>query len=307
MRKARYQAFISSTYEDLKEERTEVAFAVLENGCFPAGMELFAASNNSQWDAIKKVIDESDFYILIIGGRYGSTETEEYVDEKGKVKKREVSYTEKEFDYALANNKPIIAFVHEDYTSLPSKKCENSVKRTRMLDNVRKKAMNGRIIKKWKNKDDLKSAAVTAITNLISNEDIDLKGWIPYEQIADEAKNIKATEKLEMMEKALKDAQMAEKRAKEFEEEVKKRASDEHEKSIQIEKKYYQMIADTDKYCDSMERFILDCSSNPSKIKSNPELIDKIKENQERKRIISEFEESDEYLQGLASAAQDCH
>ena len=147
MKKVRYQAFISSTYEDLKEERTEVAFAVLENDCFPAGMELFAASNKTQWDVIKKVIDESDFYILIIGGRYGSTETEEYVDEKGNVKKKEVSYTEKEFDYALANNKPIIAFIHADYKSLPYKKCERTDKKTRLLENFQKKAMNGGLLR----------------------------------------------------------------------------------------------------------------------------------------------------------------
>lgn len=35
-------------------------------------MELFPASNKSQWDFIKRVIDESDFYLVIIAGKYGS-------------------------------------------------------------------------------------------------------------------------------------------------------------------------------------------------------------------------------------------
>ena len=68
----KYQIFVSSTYEDLKEERKEVTQAILECNCFPAGMELFPASNKSQWEIIKRVIDESDFYLVIIAGRYGS-------------------------------------------------------------------------------------------------------------------------------------------------------------------------------------------------------------------------------------------
>jgi uncharacterized protein DUF4062 len=49
----RYQVFISSTYEDLKLERTEVMQALLELDCIPAGMELFPANNDEQWDFIK--------------------------------------------------------------------------------------------------------------------------------------------------------------------------------------------------------------------------------------------------------------
>ena len=305
MKKVRYQAFISSTYEDLKEERTEVAFAVLENDCFPAGMELFAASNKTQWDVIKKVIDESDFYILIVGGRYGCTEIEEYIDANGKIKKKEISYTEKEFDYALSKNKPIIAFIHNDYRTLPYTKCERSAKKTRMLDNFLKKARDGRIIKKWKNKDDLRASALTAITKLIADEEIELKGWIPFDQAVHEEKNAKAIEKLEMMEKILKDAKQAEEKAKKREKDAQILVSDASKRAAQIEKKYYKMIADSSKYFDSIERFILECSSDPSKLKSNPKLLAKVKENQDKKRLQTEFEESDEYLQGLARAAQD--
>lgn len=50
----RYQVFVSSTYSDLIEERKEVTQAILECDCFPAGMELFPASNRKQWDVIKK-------------------------------------------------------------------------------------------------------------------------------------------------------------------------------------------------------------------------------------------------------------
>ena len=52
-----FQVFVSSTFEDLQEERKEVMQALLELDCMPAGMELFPASNEDQWTLIKRVID----------------------------------------------------------------------------------------------------------------------------------------------------------------------------------------------------------------------------------------------------------
>jgi len=37
----RYHVFVSSTYEDLREERREVMQALLALDCIPTGMELF--------------------------------------------------------------------------------------------------------------------------------------------------------------------------------------------------------------------------------------------------------------------------
>jgi hypothetical protein len=49
----RYQVFISSTFQDLQEERKEVMQALLELDCMPAGMELFPAANEDQWSLIR--------------------------------------------------------------------------------------------------------------------------------------------------------------------------------------------------------------------------------------------------------------
>ncbi len=108
----RYQVFISSTYQDLEDERQEVMQAVLELECIPAGMELFPAANEDQWTLIKKVIDDCDYYLVIIGGRYGSLHSSG------------VSYTEMEYRYALDRKKPVIAFVHKNPGLLPSQRCE---------------------------------------------------------------------------------------------------------------------------------------------------------------------------------------
>lgn len=73
---SKYTIFVSSTYIDLKEEREEIRNAIIKMGHIPVGMEYFPASNKTQWEIIKKLIDECDYYVLIIGGRYGSIEKE---------------------------------------------------------------------------------------------------------------------------------------------------------------------------------------------------------------------------------------
>ncbi len=70
----RLQVFVSSTFSDLRHERQAAVEAILTAGHIPAGMELFAAGDESQMEVIKQWIDESDVYLLILAGRYGSIE-----------------------------------------------------------------------------------------------------------------------------------------------------------------------------------------------------------------------------------------
>ncbi len=108
----RYQVFVSSTYADLQDERQEVMQALLELDCIPAGMELFPAANEDQWTLIKKVIDDCDYYMVIVAGRYGSIGPDGY------------SFTEMEYRYALDTGKPVIGFAHKDPGVLPVNRCE---------------------------------------------------------------------------------------------------------------------------------------------------------------------------------------
>jgi len=41
--------------------------------CIPAGMELWPSDPATSWEVIRRVVDCSDYYVLIIGGIYGST------------------------------------------------------------------------------------------------------------------------------------------------------------------------------------------------------------------------------------------
>lgn len=99
------QVFISSTYIDLIKERQAAVEAVLEAGHIPAGMELFAAGDDEQMKVIREWIDDSDVYMLILGGRYGSVEPK-----SGK------SYTHLEYEYAVKKKKALFAvFMTDDY------------------------------------------------------------------------------------------------------------------------------------------------------------------------------------------------
>ncbi len=140
----RYQVFISSTFADLEEERKGVMEAIIGLNCFPAGMEMFPASNKEQFQYIQSVIDESDYYIIIVAGKYGS------IAEDG------ISYTEKEFDYAKGKGIPILAFVKKDINTLPAEKVERDKVKIKKLEKFRTKVLDGRLVKFWDNGDELK-------------------------------------------------------------------------------------------------------------------------------------------------------
>ncbi|MCI1693694.1 DUF4062 domain-containing protein [Aneurinibacillus aneurinilyticus] len=100
MRK-KLQVYISSTFYDLIEERQAAVEAVLKAGHIPAGLELFF--KEPSMETLKRWIDESDVYILILGGDYGFM-----------LRDGSKSYTHWEYDYAGEIGKPRFAFVVTD-------------------------------------------------------------------------------------------------------------------------------------------------------------------------------------------------
>jgi hypothetical protein len=151
----RYQVFISSTFVDLKEERQAVLRAILELDHMPAGMELFPATDDSAWQLITDVIDSSDYYVLIIGGRYGS------LDEAG------IGFTEKEYDYAVKTKKPVIPLLHENPDNLPRGKTEIDTAAWEKLNAFRAKVEKKHTRVYWRTADDLKAKVIVGLTAAI--------------------------------------------------------------------------------------------------------------------------------------------
>ena len=151
----RYQVFVSSTYTDLQEERLKVMQTLMRLDCIPAGMELFPAIDTEQFEYIKRIIDDSDYYILIIGGRYGS------LSEDG------ISYTEKEYDYAVSKKIPVMAFLHEDISKLTIEKSDIDQEKRDKLIAFRDKVSKNRLIEYWSNANDLSSKVVLSLVSTI--------------------------------------------------------------------------------------------------------------------------------------------
>jgi hypothetical protein len=166
----RYQVFVSSTYEDLQEERREVMQALLELDCIPAGMELFPAADESQWSVIKRVIEDCDYYILIVGGRYGSCGPDG------------TSYTEMEYRHALSIDKPIMAFLHKEPGDIPANKCEATDEGKKRLDAF-KALVQGRMVKFWTNTGELGGVVSRSMLKLIKAKPA--VGWVRADQLAD--------------------------------------------------------------------------------------------------------------------------
>jgi hypothetical protein len=175
--KRKLQVFVSSTYTDLIEERQAAVEAILTAGHIPAGMELFTAGDESQLEVINQWIDESDVYLLILGGRYGSIEPK-----TGK------SYTHLEYEYALNKNKPLFSCVINENAlenrvktgkgtsiAIETKETKNPQK----LEEFRKLVMS-KMVKFW---DDTKDIKLTVYETLFSFERGDgLVGWVRADQ-----------------------------------------------------------------------------------------------------------------------------
>lgn len=166
----RYQVFVSSTYADLKDERQKVIQTLMEMDCIPAGMELFPAADEEQWEFIKKVIDDCDYYLLIIGGRYGST------TDTG------ISYTEKEFDYAVSIGLKVVALVHGSPEKISFGNSEKDPELRVKLEAFRDKVKTGRLVKFWENIGELPGLVALSLTKTIKT--FPATGWVRANKVA---------------------------------------------------------------------------------------------------------------------------
>ncbi len=168
----RYQVFVSSTYADLKDERQRVIQALMEMDCIPAGMELFPAADEDQFAFIKKVIDDCDYYILIIGGRYGS------LTASG------ISYTEQEYGYAVERDLKVVALLHENPAEIPMGKSEVDPALRERLSAFREKLSTGRLVRFWKSANELPGIVALSLSKTIKT--YPARGWVRADRVPSE-------------------------------------------------------------------------------------------------------------------------
>lgn len=160
--KTKYQIFVSSTFEDLKEQRDLVIKAILEMGHIPVGMEMFSAGDEQQWKLIQRLIDDCDYYIVILAHRYGSLDGD-------------MGYTEKEYDYAVSKGLPALGFVLSDEVTWPAKFVDKDSLKVQKLNDFKVK-VKSKIISHWKTGDDLYGKVSIALNKQFTT--YPGKGWV---------------------------------------------------------------------------------------------------------------------------------
>ena len=194
----RYQVFVSSTFEDLQEERREVMQALLSLDCIPTGMELFPAADDDSWELIKRFIAGCDYYVVIVGGRYGSP---------GPTRK---SCTEMEYDYAVEAGLPVLAFLHGDAGSIPASKTEAGDEGKAALRAFREKIESARHAKYWTHYKELPGQVALGMSSLMKIRP--RVGWVRADQVADESaaqEIVRLRKKIEELETHITDTEIA--------------------------------------------------------------------------------------------------
>ena len=161
----KYQIFISSTFKDLKNARLKVRDAILSMYHFPVGMEMFGAVDEDQWEVIKRDIDASDYYVLIIGKMFGS-----------EVPGEGISYTQKEYRYAVEQGIPVLAFLMKDDADVAKTYQETEKDRIEKLKAFRKEVETGRTVSYWSNPDELAGQVISSLMRQIYRKQ--RPGWI---------------------------------------------------------------------------------------------------------------------------------
>jgi Domain of unknown function (DUF4062) len=160
----RYQIFVSSTFDDLKLERRKVWETLITFNYIVVGMETFPATNEEQFSYIKKQILGSDYYVLILAGRYGTMADEQ------------LSYTEKEFGFALESGIPILVFPIDDPSLVEVRKTDQDYEKQKKLEQFRLRTLKGRNVFKWTNADNLALGIIQALQHAV--EATPRPGWV---------------------------------------------------------------------------------------------------------------------------------
>jgi hypothetical protein len=174
MRTQKLQVFLSSTYEDLVNERLAAMEAILSAGHIPAAMEQFSPGDETALERIQAWIEESDAFVLILGGRYGSIEPA-----SGK------SYVQLEYEFALKQKKPFFALVvtkqhHERRVkefglSVDEREQEQRYKEFKAI-------VTGKLCAFWNDTKDIRAAILQKLPEWTRRQD--LKGWVRGDEIA---------------------------------------------------------------------------------------------------------------------------
>ncbi len=146
--------------------------ALLANACIPLGIDHCPRDASAgQWQAVRRLIDECDYYLIVVGGRYGS------------LAPNGISYTHQEFIYAQTRRKPMASLIHEQADILPAEKRERTAEGAARLRDFRELVARGTLLRSWNRMDDLKAGIPPLLVQLLKAHPV--PGWVRAGQVAD--------------------------------------------------------------------------------------------------------------------------
>lgn len=168
----KYQVFVSATRDDLLEERGEVFLAVMKARHIPVGMELFTANSDRGWKVIQRMIDTTDYYVIVVAGRYGSIDPE-----------TGLSWTEREYQYAIDRNITVLAFIRNDRSITADKLDDGPDKHIKQakLQALKNHLRDTHLCVPWDQAEDLAAAVSDGLRNHIDDDEsegIAPTGWV---------------------------------------------------------------------------------------------------------------------------------
>lgn len=143
---------------------------IISTGDFPVQMESFPAADVDQFEFIKSLINDCDYYVLIIAGRYGS------LDSDG------LSYTHKEFRYAVSQGVPVLVMLHGALGKIEAGKSETGHDGPARLRAFIEEAQTNRLRKTWTSMEGLKLAVREALDHAKATKP--RVGWVRGNSVA---------------------------------------------------------------------------------------------------------------------------
>jgi hypothetical protein len=159
----KYFVYISSTTDDLKNERRELAKIVTELGAIPILMDAFALTGADGQRAVKKAIGECDYFLNLTAHKAG-----ERVDKSFAL--------EQEFTWAEKSGVPVLALIIDDKARWKDAKKDKEAAAVKALKEL-KRRLTGYAFDTWITSVDLYQKARRLLTQEMNLNP--QKGWVP--------------------------------------------------------------------------------------------------------------------------------
>ena len=162
--------FVSSTFEDMKDIRAAVLGRLYSTEDFmPIGMENFMASDSSQLDYIRDRLNDTDIYVLLLGGRYGTLTPH-----------GDKSYRHEEYEMSKANpNVRVLSFVCRNPEDLTAQRRWRDDDEHDKLMKFTEEVKDNTMVKFWNHDISPEGIAADVFQSLIGEKETGtLRGWI---------------------------------------------------------------------------------------------------------------------------------